>query len=210
MGYVLTDADIDMLWRRMFRWGDDVEPNRMIGRPAVRKWFAGLPVVSRDEARRALGPMTDEEYDRYMDVYFASNEKGEQSRRTAFSDIMEARLAILDGAPTEPSGNEPTMSPRDMTEFVQAVIDAVDLFGEDKPFVIGKRTLEMLREAVAKAKPTEATRVIPDVTDDDVAQANQRFFDGSGTSFTATMRETLLAHNARLAERMRTAKGGDR
>lgn len=152
MGYVLTDADIDTLWRRMFRWGDDVEPNKMIQRPAVREWFAGLPVVSRDEARRALGPMTDEEYERYMDVYFASEERGEQSRRTAFFDIMTARRDALDGAPTEPSGNEPTTARSDLTEAVNAILDFADHWGETRQIVIGKRALDRLREAVAKAK----------------------------------------------------------
>ena len=55
--------------------------------------------------------------------------------------------------------------------------------------------------------PGDAARVIPDVTDDDVTESHQLYY-GSGISLVASMREVLLAHNARIAERMRTAKGG--
>lgn len=153
MGYVLTDADIDRLWRRMFRWGDDVEPNKMIQRPAVREWFAGLPIVSRDEVQRALGSPTLEEIGKCLDAWYQSyNGENYPAMARAMNAFAAARRASLDAAPTEPTVNEPTTSRSDLTEAVHAILDIVDLLGEGKPIVIGKRTLDRLREAVAKAK----------------------------------------------------------
>lgn len=107
MGYVLTDAEIDRLWRRMFRWGDDVQPNEMVDRPAVREWFASLPVVSREAAERALGPLSEDEKDRHWEDFCKRGELGRRSFCGHVDRLLARRRAMLDAAPVEPPKSEP-------------------------------------------------------------------------------------------------------
>jgi hypothetical protein len=98
MGYVLTDAEIDRLYREQHSGqacrSDDY-------RCLIRRWFATLPVVSREAAERAPGPMTDAEHERYVDVF-----------RRYVGCATESRKIAFDAAPAEPPKSEPTSEPQ--------------------------------------------------------------------------------------------------
>ena len=119
MRYELTDAEIDRLG---VAWcGIGPTPRQ---RDAAREWFASLPVVSREAAEKASGPLSEDEKDRLWEDFCKRGELGRRSFCGHVDRLLVRRRDMLGDAPDEPPKPEVKAGESALRDALKSLLDA--------------------------------------------------------------------------------------